>query len=525
MTYKVIDLFAGPGGLGEGFASLDEGKVFSIAVSAEMESSAHKTLALRSFFRDARVKGDLKALDAYYSFCNSGTGKHPRELLTATWAMATNEARKLTLGNPDDNAELDKIIKEKNLKEEETVLIGGPPCQAYSLVGRSRNMGNAAYIAEDDHRHFLYREYLRIIHKAKPAIFVMENVKGILSAKVGGRQIFHDILCDLTDPGKALGEGTGLQYNLHSLVMPVKFAPGMNPKSINAKDFIIHAEDYGVPQARHRVIILGVRTDMKYEGQHRLKKVAQLSVSTALEDIPQLRSKLNYDDSPERWRQTVIKLGKDLAEDAMRQGKTDIQKELESVLENFHNNLDTGALRYKNEVNYQNVTPYQEWVRDKNLDVWLNHETRSHMSSDLGRYLYAAVFAKKYKYSPKGHQDFFLKGLAPDHANWKTGKFADRFRVQRYESPSSTVTSHISKDGHYFIHPDPAQCRSLTVREAARLQTFPDNYFFEGNRSQQYHQVGNAVPALLANKIADICRLILLDRDYKNTSPATSNDD
>ena len=509
MIYKVIDLFAGPGGLGEGFASLNGGKTFSISVSVEMESSAHKTLSLRSFFRDARLKDDSKALSAYYSFCNSATAKHPRELLTATWASATNDARKLTLGNSDDNAELDQIIKEKDLKEEETVLIGGPPCQAYSLVGRSRNMGNAAYIAEDDHRHFLYREYLRIIHKAKPAIFVMENVKGILSAKVGGRQIFHDILRDLTDPGKALGDGTGLQYNLHSLVMPVKFTPGMDPKSINPKDFIIHAEDYGVPQARHRVIILGVRTEMKYEGQHQLTKLSQLSVSTALEGIPQLRSKLNYDDSSERWHRTIIKLGHDLAEDAMRQGKTDIQKELESALGNLHENLDTGALRYKNKFNYQSDTAYQEWVSDKKLEVWLNHETRSHMISDLGRYFYAAVFAKKYKYSPKGHQDFFLKGLAPDHANWETGKFADRFRVQRYESPSSTVTSHISKDGHYFIHPDPAQCRSLTVREAARLQTFPDNYFFEGNRTQQYHQVGNAVPALLANKIADICHSIL----------------
>ena len=126
------------------------------------------------------------------------------------------------------------------------------------------------------------------------------------------------------------------------------------------------------------------------------------------------------------------------------------------------------------------------------------------MDSDLGRYLYAAAFANEYGRSPKGHGEFTLKGLAPDHANWETGKFADRFRVQRYGAPSATVTSHISKDGHYFIHPDPAQCRSLTVREAARLQTFPDNYFFQGNRTQQYHQVGNAVPPLLAVQIAEL---------------------
>lgn len=510
MTFEIIDLFAGPGGLGEGFASLDEGKTFNIAVSAEMESSAHQTLTLRSFFR--HVKGDAEALSAYYDYCNFDAAQHPRDLFPKAWAVATNEARKLTLGKPGDNAELDEIITTRKLKEDQTVLIGGPPCQAYSLVGRSRNMGKADYVAEDDHRHFLYREYLRILHKAKPAIFVMENVKGILSAKVGGRQVFHDILRDLTDPGKALGKGTGLQYTIHSLVMPVKFEPGMDPKSIDVKDFIIHAEDYGVPQARHRVILLGVRKEMGYEGQHRLIKVPQLNFRTVLEDVPHLRSKLSRDDSPERWRDTVAQLGNDLAVDARRQGKIVIETGLQTAVKNLQVNLNTGALRYKKDANYQSFTSYEKWVRDAKLEVWLNHETRSHMTSDLGRYFFAAVFTAQAGYSPKGHQDFSLKGLAPDHANWKTGKFSDRFRVQRYGSPSTTITSHISKDGHYFIHPDPAQCRSLTVREAARLQTFPDNYFFQGNRTQQYHQVGNAVPSLLANQIARVCAAILSDR-------------
>lgn len=143
-----------------------------------------------------------------------------------------------------------------------------------------------------------------------------------------------------------------------------------------------------------------------------------------------------------------------------------------------------------------------DWWIGKNAptDGFANHETRGHMTSDLLRYLFASSYASVNGKSPRATN--FPENLAPLHKSWISGGFNDRFRVQLENLPSTTFTSHISKDGHYFIHPDPTQCRSLTVREAARLQTFPDNYFFEGNRTEQYVQVGNAVPPLLGYLIA-----------------------
>ena len=140
------------------------------------------------------------------------------------------------------------------------------------------------------------------------------------------------------------------------------------------------------------------------------------------------------------------------------------------------------------------------WFDDERLRATLHHETRGHIPEDIGRYLFSSAFSRSYSRSPK--LDEFPDFLQPAHKNRDSGHFSDRFRTQLSGRPSTTVTSHISKDGHYFIHPDPGQCRSLTVREAARLQTFPDNYLFCGSRTKQYHQVGNAVPPYLAWQIA-----------------------
>lgn len=512
----IVDLFAGPGGLGEGFSSFDDGKSFKILVSAEMDAYAYQTLKLRAFFRMLKSKGN-SYLTSYYNFCN-GISETPYDSCNyREWEMAGKEARQIELGTIKGNLELNKIIKEASIDHTKPwVLIGGPPCQAYSLVGRSRNQSKSAYVAEEDPKHFLYKEYLNVIQAYKPSVFVMENVKGILSSKINGHKIFHSILNDLSDPDAALNQmASGYKYNIHSLVTPSYFQPGMDPAKFNANDFVIRSENYGVPQARHRVILLGIRDDISIKPKQ-LTNESSVNVEDVINALPKLRSRLSKEpDTAQNWHSSVSKHLDELLKESKTVGGFDaLVKVLKSIKPNLTDTLNYGSLRHPFDAKTYtslkgNDAQLNNWFEDHNLKVWLNHETRGHMSSDLRRYLFAASFAKAYDRSPKGHEDFRLAGLRPQHANWETGKFSDRFRVQLGNKQATTITSHISKDGHYFIHPDPIQCRSFTVREAARIQTFPDNYFFQGNRTQQLHQVGNAVPPLLANKIARIVKAVL----------------
>lgn len=500
----VVDLFAGPGGLGEGFSSVDHGNAFKIVVSAEMDSAAHRTLKLRSFYRILK-RHDSQALDSYYRYCNGESEIPWDENNVWAWEEAAKEARQITLGSKEGNDELTSILDASKISNAKPwVLIGGPPCQAYSLVGRARNKGIVNYKAEEDPRHFLYKEYLQIIQKYRPAIFVMENVKGILSSRVQDQQIFHTILRDLSDPDAAFGYVGGQGYRIHSLVAPTFFERGMNPEEIDVHNYIIKAEEHGIPQARHRVILLGIRDDIEIPPQL-IEKSQAGNVWETIGDLPPLRSRISKgQDSGEEWQKLIKQHLEELMQAVVDKGELEaLGKQLKDIQSSLPEGLDSGALRQPTAsslIIHENRLA--SWYKDRSLKVWLNHEARSHMPSDLRRYLYVAAFARAYHRSPKGHAEFDLPGLRPDHKNWETGKFADRFRVQMEHRPSTTVTSHIAKDGHYFIHPVPTQCRSLTVREAARLQTFPDNYFFQGNRTQQFHQVGNAVPPLLSYKIA-----------------------
>lgn len=517
--FQIVDLFAGPGGLGEGFSSSGKGKHFDIIVSAEMDPVARRTLRLRAYYR--LLKRDYpRGLKEYYRYCNGEAEEPSSTPETAIfWSRAGQEARQITLGSEGGDKELNELIKARLNKEGRPwVLIGGPPCQAYSIVGRARNQAKQDYVAENDHRHFLYKDYLRIIKDYRPAVFVMENVKGILSSKVGGKGIFSQILLDLVDPRKALdNEEGGQKYKICSLVSEETFSASDCIDKVKPGAFIIEAEKYGIPQARHRVILLGIALDEHGNvPDHELLKTSDpVSVLQAIGTLPKLRSKLSRRlDCQEEWYRAVADEVDDLLHYAELENGEMITPLKATRQALFDAPRSSGAERVLKEEGQgiTGVPSLDAWYQDPSIKYWMSHDARSHMRSDLRRYAFASTFAEHNKCSPKGHQQFSLPGLAPAHKNWESGKFSDRFRVQLAEFPASTITSHISKDGHYFIHYDPAQCRSLTVREAARLQTFPDNYYFEGNRTQKYHQVGNAVPPLLANKIARIVYDILCRR-------------
>lgn len=516
---KVVDIFAGPGGLSEGFSRFTGDSTsprFRVALSAEKDPAACQTLRLRAFHR--LCGGHEGVPDTYFEYLR-GSSDVPWDRRTRqTWTRAEQEALQLTLGVASDNAELDHRIRALVGKEKNWVLIGGPPCQAYSLIGRSRNRGISGYRPEKDHRHFLYREYLTILARHQPSIFVMENVKGILSSRLGGHMLFPTILEDLSDPGRALtGRRRTPRYEIHALSVPTWYEPGQPANEVPAADFIIRSEHHGVPQSRHRVILVGVRQDLvRPWGTNPMltPDASMCPVDMALRHLPKLRSGvtgLPGDTVPE-WQRAVRDAWAAIERHSSRGELPDdvtamIHDSLQKLTSRrFAANRGGRFLAEVGQTRGQRSTSkarkqLQDWLDAPRLQGVINHETRSHMSSDLARYLFAASFAKVRGKSPKAGD--FPKALWPQHRNWRSGEFADRFRVQLKGEPALTITSHISKDGHYYIHPDPAQCRSFTVREAARVQTFPDDYFFMGNRTQQFVQVGNAVPPLLAHAIAE----------------------
>jgi len=510
----VIDLFAGPGGLGEGFSAFRSGKKkknkFKIALSIEKDPVARQTLKLRSFFR--QFSGAPP--DDYYELLR---GKITVEELYSRFSVeaskAEAEAWLAVLGKPKKNtvSEIDGRIRKALGGAKKWVLIGGPPCQAYSLVGRSRMAGNREEF-EKDHRHFLYKEYLRIIAVHRPPVFVMENVKGILSSKVKGRLIIDKILADLKSPCDTDAAHSNSEQPTYSLYPFVDYGDNQpttpslfKGREFNPSGYVIRAERHGIPQARHRLILLGVRSDLTAEPK--LVPVSKKAVPMwkAVRDLPQIRSKLSKkEDSAKAWVAAIREIVnlKSLSNDDI---DVDVWRMLKKKSGELEDSLTAGGEFIPT---VEKPDWRQSWFYDSRIGGVCNHSARGHITPDLWRYFFSACFAKIRKKSPVLSE--FPERLLPNHKNAKSDEdgdgvsFADRFRVQVQKRPSTTVTAHIAKDGHYFIHPDPLQCRSLTVREAARLQTFPDNYFFLGPRTSQYQQVGNAVPPLLARKLAKV---------------------
>ncbi|MBK7376914.1 MAG: DNA cytosine methyltransferase [Chitinophagaceae bacterium] len=502
----IIDLFAGPGGLGEGFTSVVNDKnerFFKIVLSIERDEFAHKTLTLRSFLRQFPVnqfppeyyqfvRGEIKEVEDLYKL-------YPEQANAAKY-----EAWRFSLGDQKDHEQIDKRIRESRKGERNFLLIGGPPCQAYSLVGRARRQEKEGLNKEDE-RVYLFREYYRILAKHQPAVFIMENVKGLLSSKVENESIFKELLNDLRNPvesyRKLHGENkipkSKYGYKIFSLVKrPNK--KNFFTEEFRPSDFIIRAEKYGIPQTRHRVILLGIREDITLEPNILIPAEKQISVQDVLAGLPALRSGLSKEkDGKQEWKAALESLR---SPGLKKQIDEVVWNKMMQVIDNISiPRKDRGNLYvdFDASVNYR-----PEWYLDKMLKGVANHEARGHMRNDLWRYLFVSCFGKIKGRSPK--LEDFPSLLLPNHKNVKTGDFVKRFMVQLPGEPCKTITSHISKDGHAYIYADPLQCRSFTVREAARIQTFPDNYFFCGPRTEQYKQVGNAVPPLLAKQIASI---------------------
>jgi len=408
---RFIDLFAGAGGLSEGF--IRQG--FEPVAHVEMDGAACNTLRTRTAYHYLK---EINKLDKYIDYLK---GKIKRSDL---YNFLPDNLRKTVIHyaiGAENNEMIFNLIDEINQGQKVDLIIGGPPCQAYSLIGRAANKNKM----KEDERNFLYVQYGEFLKKYQPDYFVFENVIGLYSAKDKAGVRYLDKLIELY---RELGYETELST--------------------------LNAADFGVLQQRRRVILIGKRGIERGFYPKFKKKQNQVTVTEIFKGLPKLH-----------------------AGDGKMGATPYISNEVSGYLleKKITNGLDFTTLHIARPQNERDKEIYREAIKK-----WFEKGERLNYN-DLG-----------------GH----LKTHSNRHS------FVDRFKVVAPNLPASqTVVAHIAKDGHYYIHPDIEQNRSLSVREAARLQSFPDDFYFEGetekpSRTAAFKQIGNAVPVLLGEMIA-----------------------
>lgn len=404
--YTIIDLFAGAGGLSEGFVQAG----FIPIAHVEMDKDACNTLRTRSCYHYLR---NHEQLDVYYAYLKGEITRD--ELYNKVPQNVIDTVINVTISDDTINdtfKEIKQLANGRNID----LIIGGPPCQAYSLLGRHRKA------MEDDPRTLLYLQYGKFLKEFKPMGFVFENVPGLLSAKKG------EHFQNLQDYFDKLG------YKVHYKMLD--------------------ASDYGVLQVRHRIILVGWRKDNDLGYPIIEGKRASAVINDILNDLPKLKA-----GEVKKVAKYRTPSNSYLQESGIR------SKEDEFVTENISRPVnENDANIYACAIKLWN----KKHIRIKYTDFPNEYKTQKNENS-----------------------------------------FLDRFKVVDGLGYAHTVVAHLAKDGHYYIHPSLDDCRSISVREAARMQSFPDNFYFEGSRSSMFKQVGNAVPPLMAKSIAESIKKLL----------------